>query len=61
MVSLGRLHLASRAGSAKGFSLIEILMVLVVIGFVTKMVAYSFDGGGRGRTRKTSAQNTYRD
>ncbi|MCO7252247.1 type II secretion system protein [Pseudoalteromonas sp. SSMSWG5] len=52
MVSLGRLHLASRAGSAKGFSLIEILMVLVVIGFVTKMVAYSFDGGAEEELEK---------
>jgi len=29
----------------KGFSLIEILVVLVVIAFATKMVVYSLDGG----------------
>ncbi|MCF7520421.1 MULTISPECIES: prepilin-type N-terminal cleavage/methylation domain-containing protein [Pseudoalteromonas] len=52
MVSLGRLHLARGVKHAKGFSLIEILMVLVVIGFVTKMVAYSFDGGAEEELEK---------
>ena len=52
MVSLGRLRLAGGAKHAKGFSLIEILMVLVVIGFVTKMVAYSFDGGAEEELEK---------
>ncbi|HCP98466.1 MAG TPA: type II secretion system protein GspH, partial [Pseudoalteromonas sp.] len=28
-----------------GFSLIEILVVLVIIAFATKMVVYSLDGG----------------
>jgi len=32
----------------KGFSLIEILVVLVVIAFATKMVVYSLDGGAEG-------------
>ncbi len=52
MVSLGRLHLARGVKHAKGFSLIEILMVLVVIGFVTKMVADSFDGGAEEELEK---------
>ncbi|RZF95431.1 type II secretion system protein GspH [Pseudoalteromonas sp. CO302Y] len=52
MVSLGRLHLARGVKHTKGFSLIEILMVLVVIGFVTKMVAYSFDGGAEEELEK---------
>lgn len=45
MVSFGCLYLVFWVGSVKGFSFIEILMVFVVIGFVIKMVVYSFDGG----------------
>ncbi|MGB2708344.1 MAG: type II secretion system minor pseudopilin GspH [Pseudoalteromonas nigrifaciens] len=39
-VSSGRLRAKSR-----GFSLIEILVVLVIIAFATKMVVYSLEGG----------------
>ncbi|ALS31631.1 general secretion pathway protein H [Pseudoalteromonas translucida KMM 520] len=39
-VSPGRLRAKSR-----GFSLIEILVVLVIIAFATKMVVYSLEGG----------------
>ena len=40
-VSAERVH----RGKSKGFSLIEILVVLVIIAFATKMVVYSLDGG----------------
>ncbi|MDN3380808.1 MULTISPECIES: prepilin-type N-terminal cleavage/methylation domain-containing protein [unclassified Pseudoalteromonas] len=36
----------------KGFSLIEILVVLVVIAFATKMVVYSLDGGAEDALEK---------
>ena len=39
-VSSKRMH-----SKSKGFSLIEILVVLVIIAFATKMVVYSLEGG----------------
>ena len=36
----------------RGFSLIEILVVLVVIAFATKMVVYSLDGGAEDALEK---------
>ncbi|MCQ8880143.1 prepilin-type N-terminal cleavage/methylation domain-containing protein [Pseudoalteromonas shioyasakiensis] len=43
----------AKLGSAvKGFSLIEILVVLVVIAFATKMVVYSLDGGAEDALEK---------
>ncbi|WP_404936150.1 MULTISPECIES: prepilin-type N-terminal cleavage/methylation domain-containing protein [unclassified Pseudoalteromonas] len=45
MLSRAKLRLAKLKSPMRGFSLIEILVVLVVIAFATKMVVYSLDGG----------------
>ncbi|WP_404936406.1 prepilin-type N-terminal cleavage/methylation domain-containing protein [Pseudoalteromonas sp. SG41-5] len=45
MLSRTKLRLAKLKSPMRGFSLIEILVVLVVIAFATKMVVYSLDGG----------------
>ncbi|MBB1368767.1 prepilin-type N-terminal cleavage/methylation domain-containing protein [Pseudoalteromonas sp. SR44-5] len=45
ILSRAKLRLAKLKSPMRGFSLIEILVVLVVIAFATKMVVYSLDGG----------------
>ena len=45
ILSRTKLRLAKLKSPMRGFSLIEILVVLVVIAFATKMVVYSLDGG----------------
>lgn len=52
LVSLACLREKSFASKARGFSLIEILVVLVVIAFATKMVVYSLDGGAEDELDK---------
>lgn len=54
MVSLSRLCKARIPSQQRGFSLIEILMVLVVIGFATRLVTYAFDGGAEEELEKQS-------
>ena len=43
--SIANLRATKLEPPTRGFSLIEILVVLVVIAFATKMVVYSLDGG----------------
>ncbi|MGO3849570.1 MAG: prepilin-type N-terminal cleavage/methylation domain-containing protein [Pseudoalteromonas prydzensis] len=45
LLSANESRLAKLKSPNRGFSLIEILVVLVVIAFATKMVVYSLDGG----------------
>ncbi|MFU2510725.1 MAG: type II secretion system minor pseudopilin GspH [Pseudoalteromonas prydzensis] len=45
LLSANESRLAKLKSPSRGFSLIEILVVLVVIAFATKMVVYSLDGG----------------
>lgn len=45
LLSANESRLAKLKSPNSGFSLIEILVVLVVIAFATKMVVYSLDGG----------------
>ncbi|HEA17135.1 MAG TPA: type II secretion system protein GspH [Pseudoalteromonas prydzensis] len=45
LLSANESRLAKLKSPRRGFSLIEILVVLVVIAFATKMVVYSLDGG----------------
>ncbi|MEH6396874.1 type II secretion system minor pseudopilin GspH [Pseudoalteromonas sp.] len=45
LLSARESRLAKLKSPNRGFSLIEILVVLVVIAFATKMVVYSLDGG----------------
>lgn len=51
-VSLTRGDAKRLPHNVRGFSLIEILMVLVVIAFATKMVVYSLDGGAEDELDK---------
>lgn len=52
LVNLSGLCAKSSSSKARGFSLIEILVVLVVIAFATKMVVYSLDGGAEDELDK---------
>ncbi|CAM3988221.1 MULTISPECIES: type II secretion system minor pseudopilin GspH [Pseudoalteromonas] len=45
LLSCNESRFAKLKSPSRGFSLIEILVVLVVIAFATKMVVYSLDGG----------------
>ena len=45
-------RLAKLKPPVRGFSLIEILVVLVIIAFATKMVVYSLDGGNEDELEK---------
>ncbi|WP_392344372.1 type II secretion system minor pseudopilin GspH [Pseudoalteromonas prydzensis] len=45
LLSANESRLAKLKSPSRGFSLIEILVVLVVIAFATKMMVYSLDGG----------------
>lgn len=51
-VSLTRGDAKRLPHNVRGFSLIEILVVLVVIAFATKMVVYSLDGGAEDELDK---------
>ncbi|WP_152996254.1 type II secretion system minor pseudopilin GspH [Pseudoalteromonas sp. H105] len=48
----GSLRQTKQPSYKRGFSLIEILVVLVVIAFATKMVVYSLDGGAEDALEK---------
>ena len=48
--------LKQRHAKSRGFSLIEILVVLVIIAFATKMVVYSLDGGAEEELDKQAGR-----
>lgn len=52
LINRGSLRQTKQPSYKRGFSLIEILVVLVVIAFATKMVVYSLDGGAEDALEK---------
>jgi len=52
LMNRGSLRQTKQPSYKRGFSLIEILVVLVVIAFATKMVVYSLDGGAEDALEK---------
>ncbi|WP_394193920.1 type II secretion system minor pseudopilin GspH [Pseudoalteromonas atlantica] len=52
LMNRGSLRRTKQPSYKRGFSLIEILVVLVVIAFATKMVVYSLDGGAEDALEK---------
>lgn len=52
LLSANESRLAKLKSPSRGFSLIEILVVLVVIAFATKMVVYSLDSGDEAELEK---------
>lgn len=53
LVSLARSRTQlPQSNKVRGFSLIEMLFVLLIIGFATKMVVYSLDGGAEDELDK---------
>ena len=52
LMNRGSLRQTKQPSYKRGFSLIEILVVLVVIAFATKMVVYSLDGGAEEALEK---------
>lgn len=51
-----RVNLKHLSAKQYGFSLIEILVVLVIIAFATKMVVYSLDGGAEEELDKQASR-----
>ncbi|MDN3487263.1 type II secretion system minor pseudopilin GspH [Pseudoalteromonas sp. APC 3224] len=51
-----RVNLKHLGAKQYGFSLIEILVVLVIIAFATKMVVYSLDGGAEEELDKQASR-----